>query len=228
MRPYCQPIRFPQVRCYGASWFASAAACQVARPLCGSDRELPRHRDFYFQASVESVTLLGAGYNYDSHWMALSMGLSPIRLTSSLAARPRNLMKVVSVTAFSTGNASCDPARHTNRKALELVEGLFVFEISGAQLFFRCSKKLGSAIPIHHIPPGLNVIAAHVLILQIVRVLPNVETQDGFRVTAEQIGCVLIGSGVDGQFPVLQNEPRPAGTEAAQALGPELFLKTGK
>src|SRR5947207_1251746 len=100
MRPYCQPIRFPQVRFYGASWFASAAAYQVACPLCGSDRELPRHRGFYFQASVESVTLLGAGYNYDSHWMALSMGLSPIRLTSSLAARPRNLMKVVSVTAL--------------------------------------------------------------------------------------------------------------------------------
>ncbi|HTF27051.1 MAG TPA: hypothetical protein VK937_24585, partial [Candidatus Limnocylindria bacterium] len=48
-----------------------------------------------FQASTESVTLLGAGYNYDSHWIALSMGLSPIGLTSSLAARPRNLMKAV-------------------------------------------------------------------------------------------------------------------------------------
>src|SRR5437660_12394172 len=100
MRPYCQPIRFPQVRFYGASWFASAAACQVARPLCGSDREFPSHRDFYFQASVESVTLLGAGYNYDSHWIVLSVGLSPTGLTSSLAARPRNLMKVVSVTAL--------------------------------------------------------------------------------------------------------------------------------
>src|SRR2546430_16025500 len=29
--------------------------------------EFPSHRDLYFQASVESVTLLGAGYNYDSH-----------------------------------------------------------------------------------------------------------------------------------------------------------------
>jgi hypothetical protein len=79
----------PQVRFYGVSWFASAAAYQVARPLCGSDREFPSHRDFYFQASVESVTLLGAGYNYDSHWIVLSVGLSPTGLTSSLAARPR-------------------------------------------------------------------------------------------------------------------------------------------
>jgi len=88
-------IRFPQVRFYGASWFASAAACQVARPLSGSDRKFPSHRDFYFQVSVESVTLLGAGYNYDSHWIALSMGLSPIGLTSSLVARPRKLMKIM-------------------------------------------------------------------------------------------------------------------------------------
>ena len=79
---------------YEASWFTSAAACQVARPLCGSDREFPSHRDFYFQASIESVALLDAGYNYDSHWNALSMGLSPIGLTSSLAARPRKLMKI--------------------------------------------------------------------------------------------------------------------------------------
>jgi hypothetical protein len=92
--PKYPAIRFPQGRFYGASWFTSAAACQVARPLCGSDREFPSPRDFYFQASVESVTLLGAGYNYDSHWIVLSMGLSPIGLTSSLAARPRNLMKI--------------------------------------------------------------------------------------------------------------------------------------
>src|SRR5438876_250784 len=58
-------------------------------PPVRSDQKFPSHRDFYFQASVESVTLLGAGYNYDSHWIALSMGLSPIGLTSSLAARPR-------------------------------------------------------------------------------------------------------------------------------------------
>src|SRR6266481_7314983 len=92
--PKYPAIRFPQGRFYGASWFTSAAACQVARPLCGSHRVFPSPRDFYFQASVESVTLLGAGYNYDSHWIVLSMGLSPIGLTSSLAARPRNLMKI--------------------------------------------------------------------------------------------------------------------------------------
>jgi hypothetical protein len=67
-------------------WFAFAAACQVARPLCRSDQNSSGHRDFYFQASDESVTLLAAGYNYDSHWTVLSMGLSPIGLTTSVAA----------------------------------------------------------------------------------------------------------------------------------------------
>jgi hypothetical protein len=67
-------------------WFAFAAACQVARPLCRSDQNSSGHRDFYFQAFDESVTLLAAGYNYDSSWTVLSMGLSPIGMTTSVAA----------------------------------------------------------------------------------------------------------------------------------------------
>jgi hypothetical protein len=89
------------VRFYEASWFTSAAACQVARPCADLTRVSPSHRDFYFQASVESVTLLGAGYNYDSHWIVLSMVLSPLGLTSSLAARPRNFMKEVQRSAMA-------------------------------------------------------------------------------------------------------------------------------
>jgi hypothetical protein len=80
--PAYPAIRFPQGMNYRASWFAFATACQVARPLCGSDRITSGHRDFYFQASSESVTLLAAGYNYGSHWIVLPMGLSPIGLTA--------------------------------------------------------------------------------------------------------------------------------------------------
>ena len=36
--------------------------------------------------SDESVTLLAAGYDYDSHWTVLSMGLSPFGMTASVAA----------------------------------------------------------------------------------------------------------------------------------------------
>src|SRR5882762_281505 len=78
--------RFTQGRLFGASWFAFAAACQVARPLCRSDQNSSGHRDFYLQASDESVTLLAAGYNYDSHWTVLSQGLSPFGMTTSVAA----------------------------------------------------------------------------------------------------------------------------------------------
>jgi hypothetical protein len=79
-------IRFTQGRLFGASWFAFAAACQVARPLCRSDQSSSGHRDFYLQASDESVTLLAAGYNYDSNWTVLSKGLSPFGMTTSVAA----------------------------------------------------------------------------------------------------------------------------------------------
>ena len=84
--PNCPAIRFTQGRLFGASWFAFAAACQVARPLCRSDRSSSGHRGFYLQASDESVALLAAGYNYDSHWTVLSKGLSPFGMTPSVAA----------------------------------------------------------------------------------------------------------------------------------------------
>jgi hypothetical protein len=40
---------------------------KLLAPCADLTGNYPSHRDFYFQASVESVTLLGAGYNYDSH-----------------------------------------------------------------------------------------------------------------------------------------------------------------
>jgi hypothetical protein len=49
-------------------WFASATACQVARPLHGSDWDAPALGDFYFQAFDGSVSLPVAGYNYNSDW----------------------------------------------------------------------------------------------------------------------------------------------------------------
>lgn len=60
-----------------------------------------RHLASSRRSPFSAVTLLGAGYNYDGHWLALSMGLSPIRLTSSLAARPRNLVKIIAPGRFA-------------------------------------------------------------------------------------------------------------------------------
>jgi len=55
-------------------------------PCADLSRSYPGHRGFYFQASGELVALLTAGYNYDSPWTVLSVGLTPTGMTSSLAA----------------------------------------------------------------------------------------------------------------------------------------------
>jgi hypothetical protein len=55
-------------------------------PCADLSGSYPGHRGFYFQASGELVTRLAAGYNYDSPWTILSVGLAPTGMTSSLAA----------------------------------------------------------------------------------------------------------------------------------------------
>jgi hypothetical protein len=65
-------------RLSGASLVRFCCGLSGCFPLCTSDQDSSGHRDFYFQASDESVTLFAAGYNYDSHWIVLSMGLSPL------------------------------------------------------------------------------------------------------------------------------------------------------
>jgi len=59
---------------------------KLLAPCTDLTRISPSHRGFYFQASDELVALLAAGYNYDSPWTVLSVGLTPTGMTSSLAA----------------------------------------------------------------------------------------------------------------------------------------------
>ena len=51
-------------------WFASATACQVARPPVRIRLDRPAFGDFYFQAFNGSVSLPVAGYNYNSSWIS--------------------------------------------------------------------------------------------------------------------------------------------------------------
>src|SRR3954466_8285231 len=67
-------------------WFATATACQVARPPDGSDRVSPATGGFYIQASGGWVPLPAAGYDYNSNWTPLLAGLSPAGMAASLAA----------------------------------------------------------------------------------------------------------------------------------------------
>src|SRR5712691_9343490 len=67
-------------------WFASATACQVARPPVRIRLERPAFGDFYFQAFNGSVSLSVAGYDYNSDWTPLLAGLAPAGMAASLAA----------------------------------------------------------------------------------------------------------------------------------------------
>src|SRR3954463_4029637 len=58
-------------------------------PLDGSDRVSPATGGFYIQASGGSVALPVAGYDYNSHWTPLLVGLSPAGMAASLAAPDR-------------------------------------------------------------------------------------------------------------------------------------------
>ena len=67
--------KFPQsvprgLRISWLHWFASATACQVARPPVRIRLDRPAFGDFYFQAFNGSVSLPVAGYNYNSGWIS--------------------------------------------------------------------------------------------------------------------------------------------------------------
>src|SRR6516225_9705849 len=63
-----------------------ATACQFARPPCTDPTSFPAVGDFYYQASNGSVALPVAGYNYNSDWTPLLVGLTPTGMAASLAA----------------------------------------------------------------------------------------------------------------------------------------------
>jgi hypothetical protein len=80
---------------------------KLLAPCADLIRISPNHRGFYFQASNQSVTLLAAGYNYDSPWTVLSVGLAPTGMTSSLAALQRP--SVLAIYTLRTGFARYAP-----------------------------------------------------------------------------------------------------------------------
>jgi hypothetical protein len=77
--PDTPAIRFARGQISWLHWFASATACQVARPPVRIRLERPAFGDFYFQAFNGSVSLPVAGYNYNSNWTPLLAGtLTPL------------------------------------------------------------------------------------------------------------------------------------------------------
>src|SRR5207302_8517008 len=72
-------------------------------------------------------------------------------------------------------------------------------------------------VPIHHVPPSLKIIGTFVLVLQIIRVLPDVHAEDG-RVAIHQ-RAVLIWRRNNFELSILVlNQPRPRSEEHTSEL----------
>src|SRR6266853_3494302 len=79
-------------------------------------------------------------------------------------------------------------------------------------------------VPIHHVPPSLEVIGTTVLVFEIVGVLPHVDAQDR-RVAIHQ-RTILVWRRNNFELSVLiLDEPRPAAAEPAHAGGGKFFLE---
>src|SRR5579862_4561456 len=62
--------------------------------------------------------------------------------------------------------------------------------------------------PVDHVPPGVDVVRPAILVLQVVRVLPDVDAED--RVLAVHQRTVLVRGALDGQLVAAADHPRPA------------------
>mmetsp|Transcript_887 Transcript_887/g.2792 ORF Transcript_887/g.2792 Transcript_887/m.2792 type:complete len:243 (+) Transcript_887:1763-2491(+) len=84
-------------------------------------------------------------------------------------------------------------------------------------------------LPVDHVEPRRDVLRAAVLVLEVVRVLPDVEAEDRDHLglaAAVHERVVLVGRRVDRKLAVgLDAKPAPARAEAAGRLGGELLLK---
>src|SRR3984885_2111681 len=84
-------------------------------------------------------------------------------------------------------------------------------------------KMLGRRIPIYDVPPRRNVIRPLVLILQIIRMLPNVEPEHRLRLQRNR--RVLVRRRVDRQLSILHDKPCPARTKSSGASRGKLRLE---
>src|SRR5262245_6022066 len=96
---------------------------------------------------------------------------------------------------------------------------------SETRLFRRMRESLAHKIPIHHVPPGGNVLRSAVLILEVVGVFPDIQTEQGDAALA--YGRILVGRGFELQFLSVEHQPGPPASEYfGRTLG-KLLLECG-
>ena len=84
--PKIPAIRFAQGVNFVAYTVHTFATAAKLLPPCTDPTGFPAVGDFYYQASNGSVALPVAGYNYNSDWTPLLVGLTPTGMAASLAA----------------------------------------------------------------------------------------------------------------------------------------------
>src|SRR5262249_56234653 len=80
------------------------------------------------------------------------------------------------------------------------------------------AEALVDLCPVHDVPPRVDVVGAAVLVLQVIRVLPDVDAEH--RRLAVHHRIVLVRRALDGNLAALVHHPRPA---PAQAADPRLL-----
>ena len=77
--------------------------------------------------------------------------------------------------------------------------------------------------PVHDVPPRVDVVRTPILILQVVRVLPDVDAENDLL--AFHHGAVLVGRALDRQLTAGGNDPCPSAPEPADGSFLQLFLE---
>src|SRR5205807_1447441 len=110
----------------------------------------------------------------------------------------------------------------TARQAVSRAE-MFQRNVSTISLLAG-DKPLLHFVPVHYVPPRVDVIRAAVLVLEVVRVLPHVEAH--YRGLALHQRAVLIGGRDDVELArFVLDQPRPARAEACGSGGGKFLLE---
>src|SRR5271166_5641546 len=72
-------------------------------------------------------------------------------------------------------------------------------------------ERLGHLGPVHDVPPGVDVVRPAVLVVEVVRVLPDVDAEEWRLARGDR--AVLIRRCDDGESGAVVHEPGPAGPE---------------
>src|SRR5271166_5456072 len=79
----------------------------------------------------------------------------------------------------------------------------------------RFAVALGHRVPVHGVPPGVDVVGPLVLVFEVICVLPDVHADDGNL--ALHVRAVLVGRANDLELAVRKHQPGPAAAEAGNA-----------